>query len=193
MSERQPAKSFDHCHNCPNMGRIKKVLAKLGGLPELAEGCEGSVKVSHGEIQTYVRRSGDPDPDKIGFKWNTLVGDAYYGGEERYSRTDWMTEHVCGRDEIAPREGEVPYGLRGEYVRTNKDGKRVAAFIKGDEKELDEHRGTLAIMDLLHATTEMEDAEDAGDTEGANLALNKINQYGFSKPISAGRRGSGRR
>ena len=72
----------------------------------------------------------------------------------------------------------------------NAEGERIAAFIKGNEDELRDHRGTLAIMALLDATTEMEDAEDAGDAESAQRALDKINQAGFVKPISAGRRGS---
>ena len=78
-----------------------------------------------------------------------------------------------------------------ELIRVNSKGERVAAFIKGDDEELRNHRDTLAIMALLDATTEMEDAEDAGDVEGAQQALDKINQAGFAKPISAGRRGSG--
>src|SRR5690606_14074983 len=100
MTEKRSESPFDKCHNCPNMSRIKKMLAKAGGLPELAGDCEGPVNVKHGEIQTYVRRAGDPHPEVIKFKWNSLTGDVYWNGEERYSRTDWTKEDVCGREEI---------------------------------------------------------------------------------------------
>jgi hypothetical protein len=112
-------------------------------------------------------------------------------GERRYTRNEWTAEMICGREPIEPREGEVPYGLRGEYLQTLDNGRRVAAFIQGDEEDLRSHYGTLGIMELMDATIEMEDAEDAEDAEAAEKAVEKIRQYGFDKPISAGRRGSG--
>lgn len=186
MTERLVAP--EKCVNCPNRGRIARLLARAAQQDEVADGCEGSVKVSHGQIVTQVRAGREPSPPQE--TWTSMTGSATPGGERRYSRTDWTTEIVCGREPIEPHEGEVPYALGGEFLRTNRDGQRVAAFIKGDENELSDHYGKLGIMELLDAATEMEDAEAVGDTETADKAVEKIRQYGFDKPISAGRRGS---
>lgn len=188
MNERQP--SAEQCRNCPNRGKLSKLLARVAGTSELADGCEGMVKVAHGEIQTHVRLPGEPDVTKEEFDWNVLVGSR--DGTRSYSRKEWTTEEVCGREPIEPRQGEVPH-RRGELVWKNADGERRAMFIKGDEEELAEHYGQQAMMDLIDAGIAMEDAEDAGDTEAAQQALDKIEQYGFSKPITAGRRGSGKK
>lgn len=188
MNERQP--SAELCRNCPNRSRLSKVLARVAGTSELADGCEGMIKVAHGEIQTRVRLPGEPDVTKQEFDWNVLTGSR--DGTRSYSRKEWTTEEVCGREPIEPREGEVPY-RRGTIVWKNADGERRATFITGSEEELAEHYGEMAIMDLMDATIAMEDAEDEGDEEGAQKALDKINQYGFEKPITAGRRGSGKK
>jgi len=189
MTERQV--STEKCTDCPNRGRVAKLLARTTQQSELAEGCEGSVRVSHGQIITQVRVGKEPSPPQN--TWNSLTSSAMPGGERRYRRTDWTTETVCGRNPIEPRDGEVPYGLRGDFLRTNDDGQRIAAFIKGNEDELSSHYGTLGMMEVLDATTEMEDAEDADDTEAAEKATEKIRRYGFDKPVSAGRRGSGKK
>lgn len=190
MTERQV--SSEKCVSCPHRGRISRLLARATRQSQLAEGCEGSVRVSHGQIVTQVRIGGEPSPPQK--TWNSLSSCRSNDGTETryYRRNDWETEIICGRESVEPREGEVPYALSGESIRTNAAGQRVAAFIKGDEDALSSHYGMLGIMELLDATTEMEDAQDAGDTEGADKALARINQAGFAKPISAGRRGSGK-
>ena len=188
MAERRV--SSEKCTYCPNRGRIAKLLARVTRQNEVAGDCEGSVKVSRGQIVTQVRTGNEPSPPQK--TWSSMTSSVHYCGERRYSRTDWTTKTVCGREPIKPHDGEAPYGLHGEFVRTNKDGQRIASFIKGDENELSDHYGMLGIMELLDAATEMEDAEDSGNTETADKALEKIKQYGFDKPISAGRRGTGK-
>lgn len=119
-----------------------------------------------------------------------MTGSVRYDGERRYSRTDWTVETVCGREAIKPLDGEVAYGLNGEFVRTHDDGKRFAAFIRGDQRQLADHYGRLSIMELLDSCDEMQDAEDAGDVEKAALARDRIAQKGFTIEATAGRRGT---
>lgn len=185
MSEKAIEK-FDRCMNCPNLGKISKMLARVGGLPEIADGCEGPVEVSHGQVVTQVRRGNEPSPPEK--TWNVLVGSADPRGERRYSRTDWTSEDVCGREEdtIAPREGEVPYKL-GVHIKTNHEGRRVAAFIKGDEEEIREIRGTQAMIELLDSVDDMVDAYNANDIDGMIGVQDSVNAHGLSIGAVAGR------
>lgn len=188
MTEKQPPTSTDKCINCPHRGRTSQLLAKIAGKSELASGCEGPVRVAHGEIQTRVVYPGEPKPKKSEFNWNSLTGPAYGSdGPERYSRTEWTYEDVCGRENIEPREGEMPAGRAKETVWTNEDGSRHASFIKGDEEQLADRRATLGIMDLLDSVTDMQEAAERGDVEGVQKVQDKIGATGLRLEAVAGR------
>lgn len=185
MMEKQPIS--EKCINCPNRGRLSKVLAQIAGKSETAPDCEGPVVVSHGVIETRIRKSGEPSLSKKEFDWNSVTGSAFGDGDVRYSRTDWTRETVCGREPIEPREGEVPYSL-SRPTWTNEDGTRRAAFITGDEESLRDHYGSLEIIGMLNAVSEMQAAEDEGDLSGVQEAQGKIEGYGFRLDATAGRR-----
>lgn len=140
-----------------------------------AEGCEGVVRVSHGNIVTqvvyrdtadgvegYIKAMHERPPQR---EWTNMTGTSFPDEngihEERYSRTDWKREDVCGREPIEPRKGEVPYDpFDPGLIRVNPEtGKRYAAFITGDEKQIKDQRGTLAIMALLDSTYEDDDSD----------------------------------
>ena len=186
MTERRM--SSEKCANCPNRGRIAKLLARATRQRERAEGCEGVTTVSHGQIVTQIRTGNESSPPQN--TWNSLTASCEYGGERRYSRTDWATETICGRETIEPRNGEVPFGVDGEFLRIHNDGRRTAAFIKGNEQELADHFGILSTMELLDNVSEMQDAEDNGDIDAARHAQEKIAQKGFEVVATSSRRGT---
>lgn len=170
MNEKSP----ELCRNCPNRSKISLIIGKLAGDMPPAEGCEGPVRVSHGNIVTQVVTldTNSTIQDYIDAAharpregtWNSLtssVDDETGIREERYSRTDWKREDVCGREPIEPRKGEVPYDpFDPGLIRVNPEtGKRYAAFITGDEKQIKDQRGTLAIMALLDSTYEDDDSD----------------------------------
>ncbi len=185
MSEKYIEK-FDRCMDCPRLGKISKMLARAGGLPQRADDCAGLIEVSHGQVVTQIRHGNEPSPPQK--TWNVLVGSADPRGERRYSRTDWTSEEVCGREEdtIVPREGEVPY-KPGVHVKTNHEGRRVAAFIRGDEEEIREIRGTQAMIELLDSVDDMVDAHNANDVDGMISIQDSVNAHGLSIGAVAGR------
>jgi hypothetical protein len=147
------------------------MIGKMIGETTPAEGCEGVVHVSRGKIVTQVVYT-DTTKGLQGYidaerakpakhTWNSVTSssrpDANGICETRYSRNDWKAEDVCGRDEIKPRDGEYPYDpFTGSLIRVNPDGKRYAAFISGDETQIKDHQGMLAVMRLIDSTYEDE-------------------------------------
>lgn len=170
MNEKSP----ELCRNCPNRTKISLMIGKMAGKTAPVEGCDGVVHVSHGNIVTQVvtldTNGGiqayiDAEHAKPAKNtWNSMTSsqpDENGIEEMRYSRTDWKTEEVCGRDEIKPRDGEVPYDpFSPDLIRVNPDGKRYAAFISGDEAQIKDHRGMLATMALLDSTYEDDESVD---------------------------------
>lgn len=60
MTEKQV--SSEKCTDCPNRGRIAKLLARATRQSKQADGCEGVIIVSHGQIVTQVRSGDEPSP-----------------------------------------------------------------------------------------------------------------------------------
>lgn len=172
MQEKFP----EQCRTCPNRSTLSRAMARIAGKPELVDGCEGMVTVSHGLIETETCRYGEPAPDRSKFNWHTMSGSDH---GKTYTRTIWQTEQICGRESIEPREGEIPFSAtRPTWVA--EDGSRHAAFITGEEVALQEHFSVLSIMDLLDATTEMQRAEAEGDADALEAANRKIGVHGFA-------------
>lgn len=139
------------------------------------EGCEGVVRVSHGNIVTQVVYTdttkgiqGYIDAERAKptkHTWNSVTStsrpDENGMTEAHYSRTDWKAEDVCGKDLVQAHDGEVPYDpFNDELIRVNSEtGKRYAAFISGDEEQIKDQRGGMAIMALLDSTYETQTEE----------------------------------
>lgn len=185
MSEMQPKQ--EQCVSCPNRGWISARLASLMGKNQLVANCKGKVLVSRGEIITQIRTGDEPEPPKE--TWNERLGSMHPDGERRYSRTDWTTKAVCGQEIIAPQENEVPY-TPGVTIQINHKGERVAAFIRGTERDLDDFYGTLGTMELLDATSAVQAAQNAGDAPREALAHAEIAEHGFVLGAVAGRQDS---
>lgn len=176
MTERQPTP--EKCDSCPNRGKISKALARVAG-----SNCEGPVTVSHGVIRTYIHQKGESSEIPEEFKGARMVGDSE---EERYSKTDWTSEVVCGLEPIEPREGEVPYSP-SRPTWTNEDGSRYAAFVSGDTESLRDHYAELGVEELLDAVSEVQAAEDANNPLGEQTAHDKIAARGLSLAAVVGR------
>lgn len=116
------------CASCPNRGRLSRVMAKMAFEPDIAEGCEGYVVVSRGNIVAVERQPGEPKPEG---KWNCFSWNTE-SNVRRYARTEWQTEKVCGREAILPAMGEVIYADDS----TDKKGHRWMAFISGEEQDI---------------------------------------------------------
>lgn len=164
------------------------MIAHVACVDELEDGCEGPITVSHGQVVTQLRYGNEPSPSQK--TWNSMTGPALFADDSprRYSRTDWTRENVCGRDEdqIGPQDGEVPY-RSGVLIKTNKDGSRSAAFVKGSDEDISDIRATHAIIDLLDSVTDIQIAQEEGDAEALKAAEDNIASYGFSEVITAGR------
>lgn len=188
MTEKKSSEPFNKCLDCPRNGMIGRFLARTSGLPRLADDCEGPVHVSRGQIVTQLRYGHEPSPPQK--TWNSMTGPVNHEDDRprRYSRTDWTSEDVCGRDEekISPHDGEVPY-MEGVHIRTNHDGSRVAAFVKGDQEDISSFRSTHEIMDLLDSADDMVDAFNTGDIDGMQDVQNSVQARGFSIDAIAGR------
>lgn len=116
------------CASCPNRSRLSRVMAKLAFEPDIAEGCEGYVVVSRGQIIAAERQPGEPKPEG---KWNCFSWNTD-SNVRRYARTVWRTERVCGREVILPAMGEVIYADDS----TDENGHRWMAFISGEEQDI---------------------------------------------------------
>lgn len=185
MSETEPIIPIEKCFNCPNRGRISRLLVRLVAKERLASQCEGPVSVARGVIETQLRYKGELAPEKSEFNWNRVTGPAWDSDDpRRYSKTSWTTEDVCGREDVGAREGEVPYSLSGASW-TNEDGSRHAAFTTGDKEQISEHRRMQGIIALLDSTSRLQ-AKDATEDEKAD-AINKMAEMGFTLEVSAGR------
>ena len=183
MIERKPT---PECAKCPNRSGFSRTLAKALGKNTVTPACTGPTTVGHGVIETQVRQGNEPAPDKANFDWNRMVGGGAAGGERRYSRTTWTSETICGKEAIEPRPGEVLYDLR-QPTQTKADGSLVAAFILGDEQQIEDLRNEQAFATLLDATSDMQIAESSGDVTGVADAQNRIAAQGFTLGATAGR------
>ena len=140
------SEQLQRCPACPDRSCASKVLARLGRVATPTD-CAGPTTVYRGEVTTQIRAEGEPAPPQD--TWNSVTG-SIYGGEQRYSRTDWQTETVCGRDPVEPQEGEVPYPIaNGDNTWVGEDGQRYAAFIRGTERGVDDTMAVLAITRML--------------------------------------------
>lgn len=165
-------------------------MARIVGDNTLAEGCDGKVRVEHGKVRTVVRGPGEPVPSKREFNWSSMTADRA-GGRE-YTGITWTHEDVCGRDPIEPRQGEVLYDTNRPIV-TAKDGSRHTAYIEGDDRSIASVRAGQAIMNLIDASYDLEDAENRGDDDGARRAEDIIKSYGFDRPVIAQSDNDGRK
>jgi hypothetical protein len=81
--------------------------------------------------------------------WNSVTG-SIYGGEDRYSRTDWHDETVCGRSTVESQEEEVPYPIaEGDNTWVSKAGQRHVAFISGCGQGVNDALAILAVTTML--------------------------------------------
>lgn len=143
----------ERCRNCPNRCRIAKVLGRLTRT-DIAQDCDGPVKVEHGVVKTQV---------------------------------EWIRDElVCGREEIVPHVGEVPYDP-SRLVWVNGDGSRHAAFVAGDEDSLVTHYASLGVTELLDAVSDVQRAEANDRTLEARRAYDTMRDKGFLYVQSVGR------
>ena len=140
------SEQLQRCPACPERSCASKVLAMLGQAATSAD-CAGPNVVSRGEVITQTRGEGEPAPPQS--TWNSVTG-PMFGGEQRYSRTDWQDETVCCRTAVEPKEDEVPYPIaEGDNTWVGNDGQKHVAFIRGSEPGVDDTLAILAMTKLL--------------------------------------------
>ena len=154
MSEQQP--NINLCRNCPDRSRMSRAILSFLQKSLPSEGCEGRVKVNHGKIITQIRTGDEPAPAKG--TWTRLTIKPKSDNERCYSRTEWESETVCGREAIEPREDEEPYDGDGA-IHTGVNGQRMAAFVAGTESELSELKTIQTISYMLDEPVATEDSE----------------------------------
>ena len=166
----------DLCSDCPNRSKLSRILGKIaGGEPSRAADCEGPVTVSHGKVQMLTQLATQPSPSKSAFKWHWMAS----GNETKtYGRTDWMTNKVCGHDDVAPRHDEVPYDVRYPDIKVNEDGSRHAAFISGSDEAINKIRSIQATMRLLDQVEALYPDRDANPA-----VVVKVDQDGNVSPV----------
>lgn len=142
--DRRPRSGEKPCADCPKRSLVSRFVANATGVMP-PEDCQGKVTVSRGTIVGWSQPASEPWPDRS--TWNVMTCPVNGEGDARYSRTEWQADRVCGREEVVPQEGEVPYAGLG--VIEGDDGQRYAAYVKGSEQDIACRKSLWAIMSLL--------------------------------------------
>lgn len=148
MQERFSNNTRETCVNCPQRTTLSRFIGRMLLKYNTPQECTGPIVVSRGTIITQVRHGYEADPDRGTWNSMTETGRGQFS-ERRFSRTEWVTEQVCGREAIELREGEQPYDPSRSNPHTDHDGKRYVAFIRGDEHQIRDWQTILAIDSAL--------------------------------------------